>query len=151
MTRPLRMDVTSVTIGAAAPRDLAAFYARMLGWTVTASDPARAGEPPEAGWAQIQPPAGQDGPTLNFEYEAQFARPAWPAEAGRQNATQHLDIAVGDLSATVAWATEAGATLASFQPQDDVRVMLDPAGHPFCLFLDESMTETSKGGAAPAR
>lgn len=22
----------------------------------------------------------------------------------------------------------------SFQPQDDVRVYLDPAGHPFCLF-----------------
>jgi len=22
------------------------------------------------------------------------------------------------------------------QPQDDVRVMLDPAGHPFCLFAD---------------
>jgi hypothetical protein len=22
------------------------------------------------------------------------------------------------------------------QPQDDVRVMLDPAGHPFCLYVD---------------
>ena len=28
------------------------------------------------------------------------------------------------------------ATVADFQPQDDVRVMLDPAGHPFCLYLD---------------
>jgi hypothetical protein len=28
-----------------------------------------------------------------------------------------------------------GATLADFQPQDDVSVCLDPAGHPFCLFL----------------
>ena len=28
-----------------------------------------------------------------------------------------------------------GATLPSFQPQDDVRVCLDPAGHPFCLYL----------------
>jgi len=28
-----------------------------------------------------------------------------------------------------------GATLAGFQPQDQVRVCLDPAGHPFCLFL----------------
>jgi catechol 2,3-dioxygenase-like lactoylglutathione lyase family enzyme len=142
-TRPPRMDVTSVTIGAPAPRELAAFYARILGWPVTASDPARPGEPPEAGWAQVRPPARQDGPTLNFEYEAQFARPAWPSEAGRQNATQHLDIAVGDLGETVAWAIQAGATLADFQPQDDVRVMLDPAGHPFCLFLDESMTATS--------
>ena len=28
-------------------------------------------------------------------------------------------------------------TLADFQPQADVRVVLDPAGHPFCLYLDE--------------
>ena len=26
--------------------------------------------------------------------------------------------------------------LAGYQPQDTVRVYLDPAGHPFCLFLD---------------
>ena len=136
MTRPLRMDVTSVTIGAAAPRDLAAFYARMLGWTVTGSDPARAGEPPEAGWAQIQPPAGQDGPALNFEYEAAgYARPVWPSAPGHPQTQEHLDIAVSDLTDTVAWAVEAGATLADFQPQDDVRVLFDPAGHPFCLFL----------------
>jgi hypothetical protein len=52
---------------------------------------------------------------------------------------EHLDVAVGDLVGTVAWATAAGATLADYQPQRDVRVMLDPAGHPFCLFLDASL------------
>jgi hypothetical protein len=31
---------------------------------------------------------------------------------------------------------DAGAELALSQPQDEVRVMLDPAGHPFCLYLD---------------
>jgi len=46
----------------------------------------------------------------------------------------HLDIAVEDLLAGVAWALHAGATLADHQPQDHVRVLLDPAGHPFCLF-----------------
>jgi hypothetical protein len=40
----------------------------------------------------------------------------------------HLDIAVDDLEAGVAWALKAGATLAVYQPQDDVRVMLDPCG-----------------------
>jgi hypothetical protein len=30
-----------------------------------------------------------------------------------------------------------GAELACHQPQDDVRVLLDPVGHPFCLYLDE--------------
>ena len=47
------MAVTSVTISAPAPRELAAFYARMLGWSVVQEYPARPGEPPEAGWAQV--------------------------------------------------------------------------------------------------
>ena len=34
----------------------------------------------------------------------------------------------------MAHAVELGAEEAEFQPQDDVRVMLDPAGHPFCLY-----------------
>ena len=46
----------------------------------------------------------------------------------------HLDVAAEDLDAAVAWALELGATLAEHQPQDDVRVLLDPDGHPFCLF-----------------
>ena len=31
--------------------------------------------------------------------------------------------------------SRAGATRAAHQPRDDLRVLLDPAGHPFCLFL----------------
>lgn len=135
MTQPPRMDVTSLTIGAPAPRELAGFYARMLGWPVEAEEPARPGYPPEDGWAQVRPPAGKIGPNLNFEYEAEYRRPTWPSEAGKQHITIHLDIAVTELDAAVAWAVEAGAALAEFQPQDDVRVMIDPAGHPFCLFL----------------
>jgi hypothetical protein len=46
----------------------------------------------------------------------------------------HLDIGVDDLSAGVARAVELGATLADHQPQPDVRVMRDPAGHIFDLF-----------------
>jgi catechol 2,3-dioxygenase-like lactoylglutathione lyase family enzyme len=129
------LRVTSVTIGAPDPRALAVFYARLLGWTVTASDPPSPGSPPEDGWAQLCPPPGKEGPVLNFEYEARYTRPAWPSVAGRQHITQHLDIAVTDLDGSVGWALEQGATLADFQPQDDVRVLFDPAGHPFCLFV----------------
>jgi hypothetical protein len=46
------------------------------------------------------------------------------------------DIAVDDLAAAVADALALGATLAEFQPQEDVRVLLDRAGHPFCLSTD---------------
>ena len=129
------MEVTSITIGAPNPRELAAFYARLLEWTVTADDPPEPGRPAEAGWAQLKPPEGRPGPTLNFEYEARYTRPVWPSEPGRQHITQHLDIRVQDLDAAVAWAVEAGATPAEFQPQDDVRVMFDPSGQPFCLYL----------------
>jgi hypothetical protein len=42
----------------------------------------------------------------------------------------HVDIAVES-------AFELGATVAEYQPQDTVRVLVDPAGHPFCLYLDK--------------
>jgi Glyoxalase-like domain len=48
----------------------------------------------------------------------------------------HLDIEVEDLEGAVAYALEAGAELADFQPQEDVRVLLDPVGHPFCFFMN---------------
>ena len=50
----------------------------------------------------------------------------------------HLDIAVQDLAAAGQYALKAGAVLAGYQPQEHVRVYLDPAGHPFCLFLPEA-------------
>lgn len=47
----------------------------------------------------------------------------------------HLDVEVEDLDAAAAHAVAAGAVLAGHQPQDHVQVNLDPAGHPFCLYL----------------
>jgi hypothetical protein len=35
------------------------------------------------------------------------------------------------------FAADLGATVAEHQPQRNVRVLFDPAGHPFCLCLDE--------------
>jgi hypothetical protein len=46
----------------------------------------------------------------------------------------HLDFEVTDLEAAVASAIASGAEIAAYQPQEDVRVMLDPDGHPFCLY-----------------
>ena len=46
-----------------------------------------------------------------------------------------MDIEVDDLDGAVAAAVAAGATVAEYQPQEDVRVCLDPAGHPFCLWV----------------
>lgn len=134
-TAPL-LRVTSVSVSAPDPRALAEFYSRLLQWPVVDSEGPRPGEPAEAGWAQLRPPPGAVGPTINLEYEDRYEPPVWPSVAGRQQTQTHLDIAVADLDEAVAWAVEAGARLADYQPQDDVRVMLDPVGHPFCLFLD---------------
>jgi catechol 2,3-dioxygenase-like lactoylglutathione lyase family enzyme len=127
------MTVGAVTIAAARPRELAHFYARLLGWEVSAEEPARPGHPPDDGWAQVSPGDVGRGPTLNFEFDEHYQRPVWPSVDGEQTASQHLDIGVADLDAAVSWAVEQGAVLADHQPQDGVRVLLDPDGHPFCL------------------
>jgi hypothetical protein len=132
---PPRLQPTSVTIGCPNPRELAVFYARLLDTDITASEPPREGEPPDAGWAQLRTTGDRGTLTLNFEFEAQWRPPVWPSEPGAQHITQHLDILVDDLEAAVAWAEACGASQMAFQPQETVRVMRDPAGHPFCLYL----------------
>ena len=51
----------------------------------------------------------------------------------------HFEVQVDDLERAIARARELGGTEAPWQPpdrnHDRIRVMLDPAGHPFCLFL----------------
>jgi catechol 2,3-dioxygenase-like lactoylglutathione lyase family enzyme len=104
---------------------LAGFYARLLGWPVAKQEP---------GEAAIAVPGTSS--YLAFQSAPDYVPPIWPAADGRQQMMMHLDIAVDDLAAAVANAVELGATVAEYQPQDDVRVLLDPAGHPFCLYLD---------------
>jgi catechol 2,3-dioxygenase-like lactoylglutathione lyase family enzyme len=118
------LTVTGTNIDAPDANALADFYRRLLGWTASTDEP---------GWVILAPPGG--GHTLNFQTEERYVRPVWPAGPGDQQMMMHLEIKVDDLEASVAHAVEAGATLADYQPQDDVRVCLDPAGHPFCLFL----------------
>jgi catechol 2,3-dioxygenase-like lactoylglutathione lyase family enzyme len=131
---PPRLQVTSVTIGAPDPRALAAFYARLLDTPVATSEPARPGMPAEDGWAQLRTTGDHGSLTLNFEYEQRYVAPVWPSTQDAPQIQEHLDIWVQDLDEAVSWALQCGAVLADLQPQDTVRVLLDPAGHPFCLF-----------------
>jgi hypothetical protein len=65
--------------------------------------------------------------------------PVWPEEPGELTKMLHFEVQVDDLEAAVALAIEAGGTEAPWQPPDQnhdrIRIMLDPAGHPLCLFL----------------
>lgn len=121
------MKLAATVLDSPDPRALGRFYARMLGWQLVTDEP---------GWVQVQASSGPGArPGLSFQHEQHYVRPTWPGEAGKPLMMMHLDIAVTDLDAAVTWATECGATRAEFQPQRDVRVMLDPDGHPFCLFV----------------
>jgi catechol 2,3-dioxygenase-like lactoylglutathione lyase family enzyme len=115
--------LSSTVLGTSDPRGLAAFYRELLGWEVREESPE---------WVVLKPPGGTTG--LSFQLEEGHVPPSWPAGPGQQQMQAHLDIAVDDLAAGVARAKALGASVAASQPQDDVRVMLDPAGHPFCLF-----------------
>ena len=119
-----RLRWTTTTLSTRDARALAGFYERLLGWERGSDEP---------GWVTIGDPAG--GHRLGFHHDDEYVPPVWPSRPGEPGMMAHLEIAVDDLDGAVAHALECGARAADVQPQDDVRVMLDPDGHPFCLFL----------------
>jgi len=119
--------LSNTVLGTPDPSGLAEFYRLLLGWVYRDEDHAS-----DETWVVIKPPEG--GPGLSSQLETEHEPPAWPTERGTQQMQLHLDLGVQDLPAEVARAEALGARPAQWQPQDDVRVMLDPAGHPFCLF-----------------
>ena len=123
MAKTGNLTLTGFTLSTPDPQALGAFYSTLLSWPIGNTD---------STWVSLTNPAGGLG--LNFHIEDQYQRPVWPSEPGNQIMQGHLEIQVDDLDAACAFAAECGATLASFQPQENVRVHLDPDGHPFCLF-----------------
>ena len=97
----------------------------LLGWPLASDEP---------DWCTMQIPGARAN--LAFSSEENYAPPVWPNGPGEPHMQLHLDIGVRDLDAAVADAERLGARLADFQPQEEVRVLLDPAGHPFCLYVD---------------
>src|SRR5688572_20483610 len=114
----MAMTYTGAVLDAPDARALAGFYQRLLGWDVV-----------EDGddWVSLKQPGGTG--RLSFQTEVLYRRPVWPAADGAQQMMLHLDIEVDDLHAEVARAVEAGAEVADYQPQELVRVCLDPVGH----------------------
>ena len=125
MTDTPRFSLATVVLDCSDAQTLAAFYSRLLGWPISVSEP---------GWVLMRSPTGGTG--LAFQAEDWYQRPVWPEEREKPQKMLHLDIKVDDLEVAGAHAVDAGAVLADYQPQEGVRVYLDPAGHPFCLFID---------------
>lgn len=127
MTGAPDLSISTINLSASDPHGLARFYADLLGYSIVADEP---------DWVLLRDPAGT-GVALSCQGEAVYEPPAWPAGVGDHHMMLHLEVRVTDLEASLAHAIAVGARLADHQPQEDVRVCLDPAGHPFCLWLDE--------------
>ncbi|MEU7820910.1 VOC family protein [Catellatospora sp. NPDC049133] len=108
------------------PAALARFYAELLGWPIVHEEP---------GTTVVAPPQG--AVYLVFQQATDYRAPVWPPVDGAQRPMMHFDFQVGDLDSAVADALALGASLGAASPRANVRVLLDPAGHPFCLCLDE--------------
>lgn len=100
---------------------LADFYVKLLDLPKTISSP---------DWAGIHLPQGL---VLVFQSVENYVPPVWPWQDGAQQQMAHIDFYVEDLAASVDLALQYGATLAQVQHYDTSTVLLDPAGHPFCL------------------
>ena len=108
-----------VTLDCADPGPLAAFWAAMLGGQVVFTTEQAAGV--RAGALELAALRVPD-----------HRPPTWPDP--EVPAQVHLDLGVSELEAAVAEAERLGARPTAFQPAPDLRrVLLDPAGHPFCL------------------
>lgn len=137
----VRTRLSGTVIGCGDAWKLAEFYASLLGWAVVE----RSEKAPGA-WALARSPGGEH--KLEFQREEPFVPPVWPTAAGQQQMGMHLDIAVdglgpaGDMEQrrkkffeVVEAAKALGARVVEHQRQPErFVVMLDPAGHPFCLF-----------------
>jgi hypothetical protein len=111
--------LVSVALDCADPAPLAAFWAQLLGGEIAATAETVVAVKTDRGW-------------LMALRVPDYVEPTWPDGAIPKQI--HLDLAVDDLDAAEAEAIRLGARKAAEQPGPDrYRVLLDPAGHPFCL------------------
>lgn len=108
-----------VTLDCSDPRSQAAFWSAALDREVAHA---------EDEYAMVT----GDGTTLGFGRVDGYTPPSWPDADGAKRF--HFDLSVDDFTTAEAELCALGATVPEFQPGGERwRVLLDPAGHPFCL------------------
>ncbi|PPK67420.1 VOC family protein [Actinokineospora auranticolor] len=101
------------------PQAQAAFYARVLGWAVSHSEPA---------YSMI----GNGSVSVGFGQVEGYVPAAWPDASSSKR--YHFDLSVPDVAAAADEYVALGASRPEFQPGGDRwTVLLDPEGQPFCL------------------
>lgn len=104
--------------------ELAAFYEKLLGWTMFKHEE----------YTTLANVGLNGFPTwITFQQVDDYVPPVWPAAPDEQQQMAHLDFHVEDVEKGVKHALMCGATMSEIQFDDRWRVMLDPAGHPFCI------------------
>jgi catechol 2,3-dioxygenase-like lactoylglutathione lyase family enzyme len=110
--RPIRL--VAISLDCPDPQQLADFYRALLGGRQLWAKESSVG-------IEVQ------GAVLVAQQVACYVPPVWPGTA-----IVHLDLTADDLGTAEERAVALGATLPE-QPDPRWRVLLDPAGHPFCL------------------
>ena len=139
LSEELKIKMNYFTLDCLKPQELARFYAKMLKWDIMVFD--------EDFVCVYAPGTGQCGyPGILFQKNPAYVRPVWPEQPGAQQQMAHMDFAVNNLDQAVQFAITCGATISEEQFSDGWRVMLDPAGHPFCLCEMKAAMESPQFG-----
>ena len=110
--------LAEVSLDSADPEALIRFYQRVLGGEVAVVS---------ADFVVLR----LAGIALTSSRVADYRPPTWPQNAVPKQV--HLDLRVTSLDEAEVELVAAGARVAEHQPHpDQYRVLLDPAGHPFC-------------------
>ncbi|MYR14803.1 VOC family protein [Streptomyces sp. SID724] len=118
---PTQMKLSAITLDCSAPLALAAFYQQATGL-----------EPHPNSDADFAGLNHENGLFIGFQRVDDYQAPHWPDQTIPQQF--HLDFDVDDLDEAEAWLLDLGASKPKYQPNEDRwRVLIDPAGHPFCL------------------
>ncbi len=124
----LKIKMSAFTLDCIDHHELAKFYAKLLNWEVPFYD---------EDYAVVCAPGASQAayPGITLQRNPGYQPPVWPEEPRAQQQMAHLDLAVNDLGKAVEYAILCGARVSDKQFSDSWTVMLDPAGHPFCLCL----------------
>ncbi len=122
----LKLETMCIVLDSGDAEELSGFYEKLLGWK-------RQDYTPGDEWIVVNSGKRDGTPELIFQQAEHYTKPVWPAAEGRQQQMVHLDFHVDDLEEGIRHAIACGAQLSPVQLEDEWRVMLDPAGHPFCI------------------
>jgi hypothetical protein len=123
MSEQQDLRIAGISLDCPDPALLAAFYGEVLGGRALWTNADSAG-------------VEASGVVLIAQRVPDYVPPTWPGTS-----VVHLDLAAGlDLEASVAFAVASGAKKAAYQPDPRWYVLIDPAGHPFCIATITTLT-----------